>query len=430
MYKFSRILTCVALLAAGQAVQAQGLGNSPYSSIGIGDVNMYQGGIRNFSMGGTGVSSAHSLIINDINPALLFYNNTVAFELGVSSQLKKLKTTDKSQVDGNTNLHYMSFAAPITKRWSAAVGLKPVSTVDYDIEVINPVVGDPANQSAVKYLGSGGLSEVYFMHGVKIADGFTVGASASYVFGNIIDETTVQLIGDVGLQENRTVVGTRTEYSDFRFKAGANYRHKLTDKISMNIGGTYTLKTDMSAERLRVQQQRSNSTNALLNEVVLTQNSKSAVTLPQAFAIGTSIDNGRNWSAAIDVNAQQWSEFRSFNDRQVLNNSFSVGAGGEYTPDPLDTYLKRVTYRVGASYARTPLQQSGENIKDMALTWGFSLPIGEAPQPPELQRAQLLLAFALGTRGTTDANLIKENYFRFNIGVALNNRWFQKRRIN
>ena len=32
----------------------------------------------------------------------------------------------------------------------------------------------------------------------------------------------------------------------------------------------------------------------------------------------------------------------------------------------------------------------------------------------------------IGSRGTTDNNLIKENFIRFGIGLTLNDRWFIK----
>jgi hypothetical protein len=40
------------------------------------------------------------------------------------------------------------------------------------------------------------------------------------------------------------------------------------------------------------------------------------------------------------------------------------------------------------------------------------------------------IGFEWGKRGTTAADLIEEKYFRVNIGLSLNDRWFQKRKIN
>ena len=44
--------------------------------------------------------------------------------------------------------------------------------------------------------------------------------------------------------------------------------------------------------------------------------------------------------------------------------------------------------------------------------------------------SNLNLGFELGKRGTTDANLIEESYFKVNVGLSLNDRWFQQRKIN
>jgi hypothetical protein len=40
------------------------------------------------------------------------------------------------------------------------------------------------------------------------------------------------------------------------------------------------------------------------------------------------------------------------------------------------------------------------------------------------------VGFELGRRGTTDANLIEESYFKINLGLSLNARWFVKTKIN
>jgi len=40
------------------------------------------------------------------------------------------------------------------------------------------------------------------------------------------------------------------------------------------------------------------------------------------------------------------------------------------------------------------------------------------------------LGFELGKRGMASENLIEEKYFKINIGLSLNDLWFQKRKIN
>ena len=54
------VLMAAAVLVAGSA-RAQGLGNSPYSRIGLGEYNANTGGVRQMAIGGTGVAALRVL---------------------------------------------------------------------------------------------------------------------------------------------------------------------------------------------------------------------------------------------------------------------------------------------------------------------------------------------------------------------------------
>ena len=56
------------------------------------------------------------------------------------------------------------------------------------------------------------------------------------------------------------------------------------------------------------------------------------------------------------------------------------------------------------------------------MSFGVSLPIG-------LRLSNVNLGFELGKRGTTDNNLIKENYYNFRLSLSLNDKWFRKQKI-
>jgi hypothetical protein len=85
-------------------------------------------------------------------------------------------------------------------------------------------------------------------------------------------------------------------------------------------------------------------------------------------------------------------------------------------------YFKRMVYRAGLRYANTGMIINNEAINDFGITFGTELPLRDI--------SNLNLGFELGRRGTIDAGLIRENYFKINIGLSLNAKWFQKRTIN
>ena len=121
-------LALLGLLGATSAASGQGLGNSPYSRLGLGDFNPNTGGIRQQGMGGVGLAAPNAVQINDLNPALIYYTNRTTYEAAFTGQLKQLRSSSASQRTGSGNLGYLAFGVPISRRWATAVALRPVST--------------------------------------------------------------------------------------------------------------------------------------------------------------------------------------------------------------------------------------------------------------------------------------------------------------
>lgn len=416
----------MAVLCFAHTAQAQLISNTPYSRLGLGEINENYGNIRTAGMAGAGVSAANSFQINTSNPALLFYNSITNFDMGIAGQVKRVKTESASQRDANGNLHNLSLAVPVSKRWSSAVGLRPFSTVNYETSVSAPVEGNPEATIIREYVGSGGLSEVYFGHGVKIAGGLTVGGSASYIFGNIASESG-SIISDPSQEsvaQERVAVINRINYGGFQFKAGTNYRQKLSDKLFVSVGGVYTFDTELRAER-KMSFERLTQANPVLSD-----STESDVSLPANYKFGFSVDNGTNLTLAADFAKYKWSEFRNFDgSNEGLRDSYRVAVGGEYTPDAnsIDSYFKRIMYRGGVYYSETPYEINGTGITDKGVTAGAMFPIGRSTI---YDMYQLNVSFGYGQRGTTENSLVKEDYLQFGLGFTVNSRWFIKRRID
>ncbi|MEJ8757581.1 hypothetical protein WG947_11260 [Pontibacter sp. H259] len=428
MYKSLRALVCAAVLCIAFGAQAQNIGNAPYSRFGIGEYNYNTGNIRNAGMANTGVGAASSFQINTANPSLLFYNSTTSFEIGVGGEVKKLKAGSGSQVDGAANLSSVTFSVPLAKFWTTALSLRPYSNVAYDVRYTSNLTAN--DTVTTRYKGEGGITELYFGHGVKITKGLTIGASGSYLFGRITEESATSIRNaeiDKGLSFQEVAFSEKTKYSDLLFRVGANYRQKLKDKMFMSAGAVYTLKTDLSADRNTSFERRASFGN-VIEDSLYTSTSESAVNIPSSFSAGVSIDNGSNLTFAADYVAQQWSGFRNFAGEQELADSYRASIGAEYTPDAnsVGNYFERVTYRAGLYYGNTPYIRKGEQIKDKGVTAGFTMPFGRSTI---YDMYQLNTALGYGVRGTTDNGLVQENYFKFDIGVTINSRWFIKRRL-
>ena len=69
-------------------------------------------------------------------------------------------------------------------------------------------------------------------------------------------------------------------------------------------------------------------------------------------------------------------------------------------------------------YENTGIVLNNQNINDFGTSFGLSLPVKGF--------SNLTLVGEYGIRGTTSANLVKENYFNLKIGFTLNDKWFQR----
>jgi hypothetical protein len=103
----------------------------------------------------------------------------------------------------------------------------------------------------------------------------------------------------------------------------------------------------------------------------------------------------------------------------------SVSLGGYYIPNynSFSSYAKRIVYRGGLKYEKTGLMINSESINDMGLTLGVGLPISGS-------FSNVNLGFELGKKGTTNANLVQENYANFSVSFSLNDKWFVKRKFD
>ncbi|WP_439880887.1 OmpP1/FadL family transporter [Pontibacter sp. MBLB2868] len=429
MYKRLRVLIGLAILCIAHAAQAQNIGNTPYSRYGLGEYNYNLGNVRNAGMAGVGISAGNSYQANTANPALLYYNSITIFDMGLAGEVKSVKNASEKQTDSNASLYNLTLVVPVSKRWSAAVGLRPYSTVNYEARAATTLESNPRATIENRYTGEGGLSEIYFSHGVKIADGLTIGGSASYVFGAITKEAASLVRDDslANISQERVVYSERTRYENFLFRAGANYRKKLNEQLFLSAGAVYGLEANFDAKRKASYERRTLSDN-VIDENILPDSSTSSVSVPASLRAGITIDNGKNFTLAADLYTQQWSDFKGFDGRSDLANSYKIAVGGELTPDAnsIDNYFKRITYRAGVYYGNSPYIVNGEQIKDKGVTAGFTMPLGRSTI---YDMYQLNAALGYGNRGTTDNGLIAENYFQFSVGFTVNSRWFIKRRI-
>lgn len=397
---------------------------SPYSYFGIGDLRN-NGTVDNQMMGGVSMY-ADSIHINLSNPAAYSKLKLTAYTAGLSHTEYRLKDWSEQQNISVTNLDYLAIGFPLAKNMGMGFGLMPLSSVGYSLR--NETQTSDGAEVTNVFTGDGGLNRIYASIGMQILKDLSIGVTASYNFGTL-EYRRVQSVEDV---QFGTLDDRESRINGYDFKYALNYNPTIKDKytlytsvlvntqgnlVSKNTAklGSFSLVTGDEIEVIDVDLDANNLRNTELK-------------IPTRTTVGLGFGENKKWFMGGEYSFQQFSDFENTFlglENVTYNDASTYAFGGYYVPDyrSLTSYFKRITYRAGLRYDVTGLQVNNKEINNFGITFGFGLPLGNS-------FSNLNLGFELGRRGTTDAALIEESYFKVNVGLSLNDRWFVKRKIN
>jgi len=379
---------------------------------------------HNMGMGEVGIGLPTLLSINSMNPALLTANTLSVFDIAIQGESRTITNELNSQKAGTAGYKNLSFAFPVIPgKWTTNFGISPFSSVSYNLNSFVPIENS-TDSTYIEAEGNGGLTEVNFSNGIRIFKGLSVGVKSSFVFGFTENTTTTYLLGS--LSQFPTSVIEKTNYKDLIFGFGLSYGKRIgKSDHSLGFGITYDLAKDLTGKRLVRFEAIAPSGGVIIGDTLQHRSDTSAFQLPSKIGIGISWIKDNFISIGIDLTRSNWVSDAGFgNDGEVYRPAYSAGIGIEITPkyDDVNSYISRIRYRLGFSYEQMPYVVNGTNINDLGINFGWSLPIRGV--------SSLNMAFKFGKRGTTDNNLVKENYIKFAIGATINDRWFVRRKYN
>ena len=422
--KTLRSLLIVFLLSITPALKAQTILNSPYSYLGMGEIQKGEN-VTQMMMGGVGVSTSNGIYTNVVNPALLARNRYTNLEVGVNTEYKTLQDYRQQQKVFGGNYQSFNLTLPVSNRWTLSVGIRPHSAVEYETRSYRRLNLLGVDSLIYSYKGSGGVSKVTISNGVRISKEFYVGLQMDYLFGQVNRNVATQNMSDG--QYYKVQLEDLTSYSDFQFKAGFAYRAALKPDLFLNLGATLDLTSTLSAKQVKRFATMDLSGITIINADTLEKSTAFVQQIPVAKRFGLSLEKPGNWMVGMDYTYTDWSKVNNNLGRSAaLPSSHKVSVGGEFTPDieSISSYFKRTTYRMGASYEKTPYDflGNGNYAVDKNLSFGLALP---------LRNLSLLnIAYQVGRRGLITENGMEEQYHRLTIGLTFSDLWFQKQKIN
>lgn len=434
--KIERILLLTVFLIISVCVSAQDGtygAYSPYSIFGIGDISK-EGTAYNKSMGGTGIANRNRRFINYMNPAAVTARDSLSFmaDFGLTESNSVFRQGDIKSAHNTFNIYDFVMTFPIYKSSAFMVGITPFSDMGYDFSSIEKdpeIIGNTGNITYDSY-GTGSVYQVFAGAGVTFWKRLSLGAEMIYYFGNLDKVTNM----DYSNSSYRSVnSGSELMVRGLTGKFGLQYEQKIAGDVSVVVGATYRLGTNMKGYSTNYRYANQSSVTDTLKYSVDTL-ARSGMRFGDEIGIGIAVKGGERWSAEFNYLRSDWSKsgfdnapgFSSIGDSKFTSTvSQSFRAGFEIVPNRNDIryYLKRCSYRAGVYYDQAYYKLDGHNVNSMGITLGVTLPVFRYYNG-------ISLGVDMGQRASTRNNMIRERYITFNIGFNIHDIWFRKVQYN
>ena len=391
-------------------------------------------------MGGVSVYN-DSIHMNFRNPAsytgknMFSFNNEgrlVKFTVGLGHSETDLKTSTNSSETTNTSFEYLGLNVPMGKKFGFGFGLIPYSSVGYKLQSSNL-----DNQLQYKYSGNGGLNKAFLGFAYQLSDNLAIGFDAKYNFGNIQNSALEYLYDDESLPlDYQAREQNRSDLSGVNFNFGLTFRGGLTENLELHGSLTYSPDYNLSSRNSRTFASVVINPNTQIefpvNEINVDLESldldKTDLSMPSIISFGLGISKSNKWFIGAEYTSITSSVFS--NDLINIENSefedsSKISFGGFYIPDyaSFSKFWNRVVYRAGFYSEKTGLVINNESINEFGISFGLGIPAGGL-----FSNVNTTVEF--GKRGTTNENLVEENFINFQLSLSLNDRWFIKRKYN
>ncbi|MCQ2058489.1 MAG: hypothetical protein MJY71_01495 [Bacteroidaceae bacterium] len=413
---FSTFLLVCPAVFAGNGV------NSPYSRHGLGLLGDHSASL-NKSIGGTGCGLRLSNSINLINPASYSSVDTLTmlFDAGFTLQTGSFTEGNVKVNARNAGFDYAAMQFRLAPKVGMTLALTPYSIVGYDFYNTS-VVRDKSTDyitTTNTYTANGGLREVIAGIGWSPVKYVAIGADAAYLFGEISHKIKNTYSASTVYPANREYFARlraiRTDFglqfvlpfkkNESQLVAGAKFQPGVSIK-----GNEYIYNTSYNNE---------GDARPIGSDTVCIEN---AFSLPQQFSAGISYVNSQ-FVFAADYTLAKWSNAKAFNKAGKDMTRLSVGV--MYTPEATSKkYFRRTTYSAGA-YCQSSyyyLDNGNSGPKEIGISAGMKLPLINSYNTFSTIAVSgqyvMVTPFAKGQ--------IRENYFKINLGITFNDRWFAK----
>ncbi len=422
-----RLVTSVAILLTFFTLTfAQRPTNNPFSRYGVGEL-YYQGFGQNLAMGHTGIAYYSQFGFSKLNPAsyTAMGRQHVAFTFSFNIKANQFETQDSSIYSNIADMSHIAAVIPVMKNWYLSLGVQPYSGIGYNIRSYDTAVtGSSTLPYVLNYQGSGGINQFYIGTAIKPYKNLSLGTNAYFRWG------TFDRLSSLYISENTFTESSTYDYTlintGFAFDFGLLWNdtiinHEKRNVFNYSIGLTYSPASTLNGLEKRLITRNTqlfgiNYTDTLVNDTIL----RYTLPLASSFGIGIAFKIYDIYAFEFNYSKELWNNLDVFDMSSLLKNSELYSFGFQYCKDPFSSrYFNRMRFRLGGFVHKTYLNLNNTPIDQYGITFGVGLPA---------HSAIVNLSFEIGTKGTLNNNLFKENYILFNLDLSMHDIWFIKRK--
>lgn len=441
---FPKIVSLLFSVIISFALFAQS--NSPYSRYGFGDATP-SGNTTSRGMGGISAAYADISSVNFNNPASYsqflavkeerskkLSSGRVVLDVGINLGSRKLiaPNTPNSFTSNDLIFSYVQVGIPLRKNWGMSFGIRPLSRIGYLISASDSLIdsyGKPL-PIASQHRGTGGSYLPSIGTGFAIKN-FSAGFNFGYLFGNR-ETTLLKQPLDDSLQYYPSSHNTFTSFGNIYFDAGLQYRINLnkTSRLSLGVAGNWKQTLNATQDRtIQTYTLGSAGEELKVDSIYEQKGLKGEIIYPSSYRAGVVYEksniNGSSLLFGLDYSTGKWSEYRFFGLQDSVQDSRTIHFGAHLRPRPRANYFSNVLYRFGFFTGRDYIKVK-DDLPLFGASLGMALPTRTSRYAPN-QGAVFNVGFEYIKRGN-DNNLLKENIFRFSLGLNLSDFWFGKRK--
>ncbi len=167
----------------------------------------------------------------------------------------------------------------------------------------------------------------------------------------------------------------------------------------------------------------------LRDTVLYKADQTSTIRLPLEQGFGIGFKKGERLNLVADFALTNWQDFKYLDAGDNFKNNYRVALGANYVPEKYaagrGAFARRINYRLGFSYQTGYLYVKNSLVSDYFVSAGLGIPVGIGRLS-----SMVNVSAQYGVMGSTNPELIKQNYWRINFGFTFCDRWFQKFRYD